>query len=136
MSVTARTRRTVSPPYALTLPLCAATRISADAGVTIMTTIFACIFHWSRKNQIADEASRLLQEHGGRALFRALEGELAARRRHDGPEADHWRAVHDEVCRRMKRDAIIATIVARRDGEVRRLPRCHDEPPISPWWRR
>ena len=81
-----------------------------------MLAILDRFFHRpTSERRINAEASRLLHENGARALFRALECELNAQHNHDQRQARHWHAVHGEVCRRMKREAIIADIVSHRD---------------------
>jgi len=91
-------------------------RTSADEEVAIMMAIFGRFVHRpTSEDRINAEASKLLRENGGRALFRALECELDAQDNHDQRQARYWHEVHGEVCRRIKREAIIASIVAHHD---------------------
>jgi TnpA family transposase len=59
-------------------------------GVAIMMAIFGRFFHWpTSAERINAEASRLLHENSGRALFRALECELDAHDNHDPCQAHY-----------------------------------------------
>jgi hypothetical protein len=86
--------------------------------VAIMMAVFGHFFHWrTSADRINAEANRLLHENGGRALFRALECELDAQDDRDQRQTRYWHAVHDELCRRIRREAFIASIVPRRSPQ-------------------
>ena len=83
-----------------------------------MMAIFGRFVHWpTSADRINAEASRLIRENGGRALFRALECELDAQDNHDHRQAHYWHAVHGGVCRRIRRDTIIAGILPHRSSQ-------------------
>ena len=126
--------RALQPRCAASLRTCATARTLAHEGVAIMTAISG-LFHWPMSGeQIHAEANRLLHENGGRALLRALECEADAQHNHDQRQARYWHAVHGEVCRQIRREAIIASIFYdRRTGlTTSGIVAERDEP--SPYW--
>ena len=100
-----------------------------------MAAIFGRLFHWpTSEDRINAEANRLLHENGGRALLRALECAIEAERKHDQRQARYWHAVHDEVCRRIRREAILASIARERRAGLTTSRNSAERDETSPYW--
>ena len=103
--------------------------------MAIMKAVFGSFFHWPMLgDRINAEAKRLLRESGGRALLRAVECEVEAQRNHDQRQARYWRAVHGEVCRQIRREAIIASIVRDRRAGLATSGALAERNETSPYW--
>jgi hypothetical protein len=108
---------------------------NAHFRVAIMAAIFGRLFHWpTSEDRIKAEASRLLQENRGRALLRALECEIEAQRKHDQRQARYWQAVQLEVCRLIRREAILASIVRDRRAGLTTSGTSDERDETSPYW--
>jgi hypothetical protein len=103
--------------------------------VATMTAILDRLFHWPMSgDRINAEANRLLHENGGRALLRALECAIEAQRKHDQRQARYWHAVHGEVCRRIRREAILASILRDRRAGLTTSQNLAERDETSPYW--